>query len=803
MTDKQEPNQYDSLMDTQRLLQGIDPSAEENISLESILAEYGSHSHSVSGDQAPAPAAGDDISSGEPAEEQEAPAVAAEETASHHDASEEAADEPSDQMEDAPSQPKGRIRRRISKVLRFPTPPQQEGEEDISPVELTEEEPSQPPPPLEPDADLDDILPDQLFGLSEETPAESSPSQEGAKAHQEEAPSEEADSDASGDGEAEKEAGPALTMEDVVASTVDAVKEEQERRQEKFRKRLEKERRKNAPKKMKRKEPSFRHPLPDIGQEPALGPAAAQHKRRYYECRKGLLLSVPMSLLLWAPWLLGQAGVTIPFFSDNIGNSAICVLVPQALICLLCWPVFRAALEGLREQNFTIYATAALGNLVTLLDEMTLLLLPERSAVAPLGGLSALMTVFTLWGLTDYHRGMWETFRIGAMGTPGHVVDCCPEGIAKGRGSITGFYTRATVEDTAAQWQRLLLPVLAAASLVFSILASVGQGRGQDLLWCWSVILCTSSALVCPLVYFVPFGRLAARLARSGAAVAGQYGATMLASANRIVVTDGDLFPQGTVALNGLKLYGEERNHAISYAATLTVRAGGCLGRIFGDICKGERITLQPLEHFHIHDDNGLSGMIHGETVLVGTPAFMRHKAVRLPATMPSRTTVCLAVDGELTAVFAVKYNTSELVEAAVRALSRNGLHLALAVRDGNITPKLLKTRFGSDGGAAYPELSERLAMSDPDREGGAPNGILYREGLFPFVDMVAGSRRLCHTVRIGNFLSMLSSVFGVLVGFYLTFTGSYSVLTPMLLLTYLLLWVIPMLPLLWGVDKS
>ena len=64
MTDKQEPNQYDSLMDTQRLLQGIDPSAEENISLESILAEYGSHSHSVSGDQAPAPAAGDDISSG-------------------------------------------------------------------------------------------------------------------------------------------------------------------------------------------------------------------------------------------------------------------------------------------------------------------------------------------------------------------------------------------------------------------------------------------------------------------------------------------------------------------------------------------------------------------------------------------------------------------------------------------------------------------------------------------------------------------------------------------------------------------
>ncbi len=195
--------------------------------------------------------------------------------------------------------------------------------------------------------------------------------------------------------------------------------------------------------------------------------------------------------------------------------------------------------------------------------------------------------------------------------------------------------------------------------------------------------------------------------------------------------------------------------------------------------------------------------MIHGETVLVGTPAFMRHMAVRLPVSLPGKTVVCLAVDGELTAVFSVKYNTNEPVESALRALGRNGLQLTLAVRDGNITPKLLKTRFGADGSAHWPELSERLALSDPEREMDAPNGLLYREGLYPFVDMVAGSRRLCQTVRLGTLLTMLSSVFGVLVGFYLTFTASYAVLTPVLLLTYLLLWVAPMLPMLWSVDKT
>jgi hypothetical protein len=312
-----------------------------------------------------------------------------------------------------------------------------------------------------------------------------------------------------------------------------------------------------------------------------------------------------------------------------------------------------------------------------------------------------------------------------------------------------------------------------------------------------------TSSLVFPLVFCVPYGILAVRLSRSGAAVAGQYGAAALASSRQIVVTDTDLFPNGTVALNGLKLYGEERDHAISYTATLAVQGGGCLAKVSDDICRSERIPYQPLEHFHIHGDCGLSGIIHGETVLVGTPTFMRHKAVKLPASMRSKTCVCLAVDGALSAVFAVKYNTSDLVENSMRALSRNGLQVTLAVRDGNITPKLLKTRFGTDGNASYPEASDRLNLSDPEREAGDPNGLLYREGLMPFVELVSGSRRLCHTVRIGNLLSLLGSVFGALLGFYLIFAGNHAVLTPVLTITYLLLWVIPVLPLLWGVDKT
>lgn len=130
-------------------------------------------------------------------------------------------------------------------------------------------------------------------------------------------------------------------------------------------------------------------------------------------------------------------------------------------------------------------------------------------------------------------------------------------------------------------------------------------------------------------------------------------------------------------------------------------------------------------------------------------------------------------------------------------------MRLALATRDGNIGPKLLRSRFGTDGDAVLLERSERLAYSDPEREAGGPNGLLYREGLYPYVELVSGSRRLCQIIRLGTLLAVLGSIFGCLVSFYLAFAGSYSVLSPLLLLCYLLLWTAPVLPLLWGIDKT
>ena len=768
MTDhKQDNNHIDpSLMDTQRLLLGVDLPEDAPFDLDDILAEYGGFS------KPPPPQ--EEVPEPPPPEPEPEPG-------------------PEPEPEPPPPPPEPRPRRSLR---RRPKPAEEAPAESPAPPPPPEEEvppppPAPDPPPEEPVAEPDEEALDLAFWddfaaseglrLTEDEPEE-------PLAQEPEPPPPEA---------------PAVSMEDVVASTVDAVREDQEKRQEKLRRRLEKAVSRKPKAASKRREPASRRPPPEVESEPPAGETAARHKRRFRECHRALTLAGIVLTVLWLPWLLEQLGMTVPFFSESAGNAALCVLLAQALLCILCWPVYRAAVQGLREGFWTICATALLATLVTLLDEMTMLLLPERTDAAPLGGLAAALSVFALWGLTGWHRGMSDTFRIAAMGEPARVVDCGPQGISRGRGSGAGFYTRAAMEDTSSQWQRLLLPVLAAASLVFAILASIGQDREQDFLWCWSVILCASSSLAFPLSFQVPFGRVAAHLARSGAAVAGMYGAAAFASGRRLTVTDADLFPPGAARLAGVKVYGEEQNQALSYAATLAVQGGGLLARLFGDAVRVKRVSLQSLEHFHIHEDGGLGGMIRGETVLVGSPSFMRRQAVRLPHTLASKTAICLAVDGELTAIFTVKYAAAEPAEYALRILRRNGFRLSLATRDSNLTPKFLKARFGWDGGAEPLEIGERLTLSDSEREAGGPEGLLYRDGILPYAFLAVDGRRLCQTVLVGNLLSIFSSIAGALLGFYLTFTHSYGVLTPVLLLTFMVLWVVPMLPLVATVDKA
>ncbi len=593
-----------------------------------------------------------------------------------------------------------------------------------------------------------------------------------------------------------------ISLEEVVSGTVDAVMEEDTEAAEP----LLKKRRRGlfARREMEETEELYDPPGPEpeplreedtIGPEPELGEAAEDLRRQVRARGRGIAAAFCVALLSALPLVLEARGVAIPWWTEDARLQTLVLLGCLAVSCLLGRHVFSKAVQMLGRRRCTSELMICLSALAAAGDCVARLLLPERSAAAPYAAVACMAMAFAMWGGARESRGLYQTFRTASVDDePPYLVTETGQGACKQRGTARGFYTTASRPDGAAVLSAALGPVVLVATVVFAGLSSLGQGRGDDFLLNWSALLCAGGTFALPLCWGLPFDRLARHLQKAGCAVAGWAGAEAVSRRRSMIVTDTDLFPPGTIQLNGVKVYGTEMAQAVSYAATLARCAGCGLHRLFDGLLRSELGRYEEADDFSFYEEGGYSANIHGETVLLGTASFMRKMDVRLPAGINLRTGVFLAVDRQIAAVFAVKYNPSENVDFALRMMRRSRIVPILAARDPNITPALIKRKFHRGVKLEYPDLSTRVALSEAEEDRGMPRALLFREGLLPYAETVVGSRRLCKAVRQGTALSFFSSAAGVLLSFYLVFGGEYGLLTPLALLVYLLLWTVPVL---------
>ena len=588
-----------------------------------------------------------------------------------------------------------------------------------------------------------------------------------------------------------------ISLEEVVGSTVDAVMEaEQEpllrpRRGLFSRRKLEEETEELYPP----PEPEVEPEIEPIGPEEDLPDAAADWRETYKGRRGAVAPALVIALLPTALLAAEQYGLTVPYWSGDAQVQSIFLLACLAVTALLCRAVFVKGVSMLGRKRCTSELLISLSALAAAADCAARLLSAERAAVMPYASVACLALVFAQWGVSRESRGMYDMFRAAAMDDePPYLVTDTEKGACKQRGSVPGFYTTAMRDDAAAILQTALLPVVLAASVVFAGLSSLGQGRGDDFLLNWSAILAAGATFSLPLCWPLPWSRLARHLQKTGCAVAGWSGAERVSRRRAMIVTDGDLFPPGTIQLNGVKVYGEELAKAVSYAATMARGAGCGLERLFDGLLRAELGRYEKADDFSFYEEGGWSASIHGEYVLLGTAPFMRKMDVRLPGDINLKTGVFLAVDRQLIAVFAVKYNPAENVDFALRMMRRSHITPILAARDPNITPALLKRKFHKKVRVEYPDLTARVALSEAEHDRDLPRALLFREGLLPYAETVAGSRRLCKAVRRAAVLSILGSAAGTLLAFYLVFQGAYDLLTPLALEAFLLLWTLPVL---------
>ena len=469
----------------------------------------------------------------------------------------------------------------------------------------------------------------------------------------------------------------------------------------------------------------------------------------------------------------------------------------HGLALVLSFDLVASGLTHLGADTLTVLAALA-----TLADACTMNTLGDRNGSLPYSLVSVLALGLGLWGRYLKRLSLRTACRTAAAAKTPYLVTLDEEkwdaraAFAKWSGTTEGFGSQIQSDDGAVRVFRPMAALLILACLLFSAIASVGRGRAELFAWCLSAMLCAAASLSGALAFALPFRILSRRLAGVGAALAGWEGIRRQEKGAGILLTDFDLFPPGSVALNGVKVFQDyPLDKVISVTATLIRDTGSGLDRTFHELLRSQGTVYRRAEELRCYE-GGASAIIRGEHVLVGSAAFMHMMEIHMPQGLNVKNAVFCAIEGELAGIFALSYALHATTRPALTALIGNKISPILATRDFNLTPAMLRQRFKLPADRMeFPEQERRRALSDPRQSHDRPLVcILCREGIGPLSEAIVGAKRLCWATRFSSGLAAAGSVIGVLIAFYLTAQMAFSSLSVLSLLVFLLMWLVPTL---------
>ena len=456
--------------------------------------------------------------------------------------------------------------------------------------------------------------------------------------------------------------------------------------------------------------------------------------------------------------------------------------------------LFRLLRLELGMDTLLVFAAAA-----TLADALTMYRLDPRDGQMPYCAAIVLGIFFLLRGARRKRRGLRMACRTAASAAQPYLVTL-DEGkwngwdtYAKWSGEPIGFGRQMQAADGAERIFHRVCPLLFIACLLLSVVASIGRGAPERLLWCLSAMLTACASLSGALCFALPWLSLTQRLSKSGAAIAGWDGVTATGGSG-ILLNDTDFFPPGCVSLNGIKIFGDfPVDKVVSDTATLIRDAGCGLDKLFHDLLRAQGCVYRRASDFCVYE-GGLSAVIRDQQVLVGSASFMHLMEITLPQGLNVKNAVFCAIDGELAGIFALNYTLHGALEPSLNSLIRNRVTPVMATRDFNLIPAMLRQRFKLPvDKMEFPAVERRRELSDEEQpHSDILTAVLCREGVAPYSEAVVGAARLRRAVRTAAVLACLGAVAGLLLAFYLTFVCSYASLSAANLLVFLLMWLVP-----------
>ena len=413
----------------------------------------------------------------------------------------------------------------------------------------------------------------------------------------------------------------------------------------------------------------------------------------------------------------------------------------------------------------------------------------------------SLEMTMALWG--SYHRKAIEMSQMDTLRKATRLDGVAAEqdymdgkkGLLRKQGEVEDFMD--WYEETPKPEEALRIYGLIATVLAFGIGVYAGVVHGfSAAAQVFSVSLLAALPATAFIAHTRPAILLERRLHKLGTVICGWRGVLGLCGKAVFPVTYGDLYPTDAVRLNGVKYFGSRQPEQVAAYATAIMTASGCgLEGLFHQVLDSHNGRFYDATHIIHYENGGVSGVVDGETVLIGSVSFLKEMEITVPENARVSYGVYVAIDGELSGLYAVSYEKNRSAAAGITTLhAYRGLQCALVSDDFMLTAGFMKAKFGvKTKRFLLPDYETRGQLRQKQAQPDSPTLLMTTSlGLAPIAFAVTGARALRTTSRMGTVLHIVGGTIGLGIMVLLTILGALDVLTPTNMLLYQLVWMLP-----------
>lgn len=460
------------------------------------------------------------------------------------------------------------------------------------------------------------------------------------------------------------------------------------------------------------------------------------------------------------------------------------VLLIMLLTVMLCGlDVFTAGVMSLVRGRPNADSLVSVSCIMACADALVIGVENTAAFGLPFCSVAAVSMCFSIWGAYFTCEGLRRSFKVSASKKAAAItaekgMSAKASALIRSTRGISGAVKRSETADLTEYVYNVLTPVLIAAAIVLGALASFFHGQSGAFVHCMSVMLAVSAAFSAGICFALPFAISAKKLYSVGAAICGWAGARDIGRSRNVVIKDSDIFPRDALEISTIRvLEGATADKVISYTGSVIAASGNGMAAAFSELLSRNGYSLCKVENFQANDGGGMTAVVNGELVMVGSTGFMNLMGIRVPQKIATRDTVFSAVNGRLVGIFSIDYKVTPAVQDALGLLQRTRREPIFALRDFNFTPTAIENKFHLPADRInFPSFSERFRISGAVIDESSPvAAVVCRDGMIPITELSERGGKLYWGIVAGTAIAAAAAVIGVIIMFVICWQGSFA----------------------------